>query len=341
VIRLETLVKKPFVVAPIFLALVLLTPAFSTHGDVAAATTTIGTTFVVPSSIDATGTFDVTDQLNRWIATQTSDGTADARNRIVFNGMFRVEYGLKIGTVNPSISWPYFPPYTRNHVVIDLTNATLVQRDPTPYSTVKRPGQKRVTTEFRKRWGVSLIKIMGGQDIEVLGGLLQSTNAVGTYSPAREAWHGVTIVGTDGVELVDMHIAGVWGDFVYITPRGRVLAHDVVISGGKFERNGRQGITMNGVDGLQITGVEFRNVQRVLFDHEPFANGGLTNVNIHNCFGNSGGLGFVNLRPLKITPLHDISIQDNRFGRWLRMWISTKGAPRSNVLITDNTALTS
>ena len=62
-----------------------------------------------------------------------------------------------------------------------------------------------------------------------------------------------------------MHVANVWGDFVYITQRQGTLARNVLISGGKYERNGRQGVTMNGVDGLEISGAEFRDVQRILF----------------------------------------------------------------------------
>jgi hypothetical protein len=326
-------VRKSFVVAPLLIALLVLPPVMSSQADVAAAATTVGTTFVVPSSIDATGTRDVTDELNLWLATGTADGAPGIPNRVVLNGTFRIEYGLTIGNSGPSIYRPNLPAYYRSHVVVDLTNATLVQRDATRYSSVNG-----VITEPRKRWGVPLITILGGQDIEVLGGLLTSTNNLGTYSAHREAWHGVFIVGTDGARLVGLHVAGVWGDFVYITKRKTILAHNVLISGGKYERNGRQGITMNGVNGLEIAGVEFHNVERILFDHEPVSGGGLTNVNIHDCFGDSAGLGFVSFRPRQLTPLHDISIRNHRLVRGhFNISVGTNGVQRDNISITDNT----
>jgi hypothetical protein len=324
-------VRKSLLVAPVSIALFAFPPVMSSHADRAAATVA-GTTFVVPSSIDATGTRDVTDELNLWLATGTTDGAPGVPNRIVLKGTFRVEYGLTIGNSGPSTYRPNLPAYTRNHVLLDLTNATLVQRDATPYSSVNG-----VVTERRKRWGVPLIKILGGQDIEVLGGLLTSTNNLGVYSPRREAWHGVLIVGTDGARLVDLHVAGVWGDFVYIIPRRGILAHNVLISGGKYERNGRQGITMNGVDGLEIARVEFRNVEHILFDHEPTPHGGLTNVNIHDCFGNTGGSGFVSFRPLQFTPLHDISIRNHRLvSGHFNISVATNGVQRANISITGN-----
>jgi hypothetical protein len=326
-------VRKSFLVAPFLIALFLLPPVMSSPTDIAAAATTVGTTYVFPSSIDATGTRDVTDELNLWLATGTADGAPGVPNRVVLNGTFRVEYGLTIGNSGPTSTDRTLPAYTRNHVVFDLTNATLVQRDATPYSSVNG-----VVTEPRKRWGVPLIKVLGGQDIEVLGGLLSSTNALGTYSTQREAWHGVIIVGTDGAQLLGLHVAGVWGDFVYITQRHGVRARNVLISGGKYERNGRQGVTMNGVDGLEIAGVEFRNVERILFDHEPMSGGGLTNLNIHDCFGDSAGLGFVSFRPLQLTPLHDISIRNYRLDRGhFNISVSTNGVQRDNISITDNT----
>src|SRR4051812_11469145 len=56
-----------------------------------------GLTYTVPASIDATGTTDVSDALNDWIANHTTDGTAEEPNRLVFDGTYRVEYGLMIG----------------------------------------------------------------------------------------------------------------------------------------------------------------------------------------------------------------------------------------------------
>ncbi len=253
-----------------------------------------GTVFTPPAGIDRTGTTDVSDALSNWIGTSTSDGTAATPNVIDLDGIFRVEYGLAIGNISAhDISHPGLTVFARSHIILDLTDATLVQKDPTPFSNVNK-----VIIEPRKRYGAPVIKIVGGNDIRIIGGNLVSTNTLGHYSLAREPWHGVTVVGTLGLQLIGLHIQGVWGDFVYLNHNPTRRSSDVLIAGGLFERNGRQGITLNAVDTLEIRGVEFRNVQRMLFDHEPDARGGTTNVYIHDNFGDSGGLGYMNLRPL-------------------------------------------
>ena len=51
-----------------------------------------------------------------------------------------------------------------------------------------------------------------------------------------------------------------------------------------------------------------RNVQRQLFDHEPDQHVGATNLSIHDETGGSGGLGFLQLKPLRSTGMHNISV---------------------------------
>jgi hypothetical protein len=305
------------------------------YAPVAGASPAGGITYTVPGTIDATGTTDVSDALSAWIANHTTDGTADAPNRIVLNGTYRVEYTLMIGNPNgKSVLHPGLKQFQRKHVILDLTNATLVQKDATPFASL---GKKQLQ-EPRKRYGVPLITLFEAVDVEVVGGRLTSTNAAGKYSVAREPWHGVEIVGGEDIRLTNVDIDHVWGDFVYITSRRQTRAKSVVLNGGTFEANGRQGVTMNGVDGLEIANVEFRNVQRMLFDHEPGANGGLSNVDIHDNSGHTGGLGFVNFAPLKKTPLHDIKIRNHHLERGhLRMTIGTGGVQRKNLQITNST----
>lgn len=298
---------------------------------------TAGSVFTPPSSIDSTGTTDVSDALSQWIENSTSDGSATTPSIIRLDGTYRVEYGLSIGSAtNSNRSHPGLHAYQRHHVVLDLTHATLVQYDATAYDNSVSP-----TVEPRKRWGVPIIKVVGGSDIRILGGTLLSSNVAGTYSKARESWAGVTINGTDSIALVGMSISGVWGDFVYVNhwPAAQ-RAHDVLIDGGSFSRNGRQGITFNAVDGLEIRYVAFHNVQRMLFDHEPDRLGGATAISIHDNTGDTGGLGFLNLRPLAVTPLHDIAIADNHLARGhFRTTASsgTGGTLRTNLRFTGNT----
>lgn len=286
-----------------------------------------------PTSIDTSGDTDVSDSLSRWIATSVPDGTADAPTIVRLAGTFRVEYGLDIGSPGTDIAHPGLPASEKRHVEFDLTHAVLQQRDPTPFSNTNG-----VIVEPRKRWGVPIIKIVGGEDIRIVGGTLVSTNGNGVYSVQREPWHGVTVVGTQGLRLVGLHIEGVWGDFVYVNHRGSVMSSAVLIDGGTYVRNGRQGITLNAVRGLEVRGVEFRNVQRMLFDHEPDLRGGATDVSIHDNVGGTGALGYLNLRPLVRTPLGPISIVRNRIDAGhFKVFAGAGGVNRTGFVFTDNT----
>jgi hypothetical protein len=295
-----------------------------------------GRTFVAPPSIDATGATDVSDALNAWIAHGTADGAPGAPNRIVLRGTYRVEYGLSVGSSGNDRAHPGLPEYSRNHVVLDLTGAVLRQTDPTPFSAA--PGLEAVI-EPRKRFGVSLLTLVGGSGVTVRGGTLLGSNRFGRYSAFREAWHGVEVNGSEHLRLEQLRIEDVWGDFVYLNHRGRTPARDVVIAGGYYAGNGRQGITMNSVDGLEIAGVEFRDVQRMLFDHEPGRNGSLANVDIHDCRGSSGRLGLVNFHPAPQSPLHDVTIRDHHLDQGhLRVNVDASGAQRQNLSIVGNTS---
>lgn len=290
-----------------------------------------------PATIDTSGATDVSDALSTWIATGVPNGTADSPTTVRLAGTFRVEYGIDIGSRRSDIAHPTVPASVKRHITFDLTRATLVQRDRTPFS-VTGTGPTRVIVEPRKRWGVPIIRLDGGEDIRIIGGTLISSNGNGTYSPAREPWHGVTVIGTQGLRLEGLHIEGVWGDFVYLNHQVTVPSRDVLIDGGTFARNGRQGITLNAVDGLEVRGVEFRNVQRMLFDHEPDRRGGATDVWIHDNTGNTGGLGYLNLRPLPATPLGGFRFERNRLlAGHFKVLAGAGGVLRDGFTFTDNT----
>ena len=61
-------------------------------------------------------------------------------------------------------------------------------------------------------------------------------------------------------------------------------------------------MTFNDVDGLEIRDVDFVNVERILFDHEPTSTGGATDVYLHDNTGDPGGMGYLQLRARKDDP---------------------------------------
>jgi hypothetical protein len=131
----------------------------------------------------------------------------------------------------------------------------------------------------------------------------------------------------------------VWGDFVYLNHWGREPARDVALVGGWYGGNGRQGITMNAVERLEVTGIEFRDVQRMLFDHEPDRNGALVDVDIHDNSGASGRLGFANFHPFRATELRNVAIRNHRLDQGhFRMDVNTGGLQRQGFTFTGNTS---
>ncbi len=290
------------------------------------------TTYTAPATIDASGATDVSDALSWWIATQTASGVPGTPNRIVLNGTYRVEYGISIGSSGHDAAHPGLPPYARNDVIVDLTNATLVQTDPTPFSS-----RNGVVIEPRKRWGVPVISLYRTDGITVHGGHLLSSNTLGKYSSQREAWHGVDIIGSSDVRLEGLNIEGVWADFVYINRSSKTPSRNVVLVNGLYDRNGRQGVNINAVDGLEIAGVEFRRVQRTLFNHEAGRNGSMVNVDIHDCTGSSGALGFLTIIATPLSLLHDITVRNHRLSQGhFRIDVEAGGTQRDNITLTNN-----
>ncbi len=325
--------KRLAIVLTVFAA--ALGPSVPTTLAAAAVAEPGATTYVAPDTIDHSGATDATDALNAWIATGTDDGVPGRPNRIVLNGTYRIEYGLSLGSSGRDTAHPGLPSYTRDHVIVDLTNATLLQTDSTPYSVVNG-----TVIEPRKRWGIPILSVYRSEGVTVLGGRLFGANRFGRYSAQREPWHGIDITGAASLRLDGQRIEGVWGDFVYINHWEKTPSHNIVLANGRYERNGRQGVTVNAVDGLEIAAVEFRDVERVLFDHEPGRNGAMTNVDIHDSWGTSGKLGFMSIHPTPLSPLHDITVRNHRLEQHhFRIDVATSGTQRERLTLTNNTSL--
>lgn len=116
----------------------------------------------------------------------------------------------------------------------------------------------------------------------------------GTGDPAfdgrYEAQAGVNVSGTDNVELDNLTISDIYGDFFYVSSylaHGTNLAANVWIHDCTLARNGRQAFTLQGCNVVRINNNDVRNVRRAMFDIEPTGpNEALTSVEIdHNFFG--------------------------------------------------------
>ena len=168
---------------------------------------------MVPPSIDASGTEDVTQALNAFIA-DVPDGSSIGFDA---GGEYRLSRGLTVSG--------------RRNLVLDGNGATLAM-----------VGHDR-----------SVLAIEGSTDIVLRNLSIEGDNAdAGTsdaYHPdGQEFSHGIAVRGSHGVEILDVAITDVWGDGIFIGVPGTAYADwssGVWIHDCTIERNGRMGVVVN------------------------------------------------------------------------------------------------
>jgi hypothetical protein len=230
-------------------------------------TVTSTRTVSVPSSIDASGSQDVTQQLNDFIA-RTPDDTVI---RFPTGAHYRVEDVVSL--------------LDKHHLTLDGNGATLFE----------------TTQGYRER---CILSVVGGSDITIRGFHLRGANPMGgvtgRYVASLEAQHGIWLHGPERVLIDDNTITDVWGDFVYLGARPlqpaplRAPSRDVTVVHNTMTRNGRQGIALVAALRVRIADNKISDVRRTVFDMEP-NNAGATvaDVTIENNLIGTHRLGFV------------------------------------------------
>jgi uncharacterized protein YjdB len=222
--------------------------------------------FIVPASIDGTGTKDVTAEINAWIASVPDGNTLRFRN----GARYRIE-----GTILLE---------ERNGLTVEGEGAeffvTVIHPIPNPTSS-----SQRKVNRTRSHWSVQ-----GGSDIVVRNlSIVGPHPAAGTGSAAYvsdlEAQHGFDIGGVKGITLDNVRVTDVFGDFVYLS-RWQTDSNWVdgaIIQNSHFERNGRQGVGITGARNVLFEGNWIGEVRRSVFDIEPNTErGGAENITIRN-----------------------------------------------------------
>lgn len=276
------------------------TVASAADGSCATATnfarpTSLGSVYEVPASIDATGETDVSGALQDFLVTTVQSGTPEAPSVVRFapGGTYRSDYSLVLGKRSSGgvsgVTWPALTPFTLHDIIIDLNGSSLVQRSSALTDTTG-------VADPRKRWGVPIIFTGGASGIEITNGTLWGANSNSVYSATREPWAGVTVAGNgtgiaERIWLHDLTIRNVWGDFAYVAGRAHGV-RGVVIEDNIMRGAGRQGIVVNGGDNVTLRRNDITNVDRFIFDSEPSATAGWTNLFISGNTGGGGGLGY-------------------------------------------------
>jgi hypothetical protein len=275
----------------------------------------------VPASIASDCSVDVADALGTWLASVPNGATARFGG-----GCYRIDHTITLTD--------------RADLTIDGGGATFRAGTPTgDGSPVDHPSRAART---RAQW-----RLTGGHDIHLHDLTIQGANtAAGTgdaaYVGALEAQHGIDIGGTQQVEIDHVTINDVYGDFIYFGPAPVKKGAAPVFSSGRVHdstmaRNGRQGISITGGDGIQIDHNSISDTRRATFDLEP--NGpqgwGVQHVSIDH---NQIGAGRLNLLSMAGSgPVHDVRITDNALQRTLTIITGGSGpGARSGLTIANN-----
>lgn len=183
----------------------------------------------------------------------------------------------------------------------------------------------------------------GGSNIVVKNVVVKGANPdAGTgsaaYVESLEAQHAFNIWSTNGIELDHVTATDVYGDFVYVGLQAGGFAKNVYIHNSSFARNGRQGISVTGADGVRIVSNTITDTRRATFDLEP--NGpswGVFNIDIEY---NTIGPGRLNvLSAAGIGPEANITFSNNQINRPFNMQVGdTKDGRRGPFIITGNIA---
>lgn len=239
-------------------------------------------TMQVPASIDATGSSDVSAAFAGFLAS-VPDGTTV---ELAPGGRYRMESTLVV--------------LNRHNLTFDGNGAKIFAT--TPGDRVR-----------------SNIRLEGGSDIVFENVWVQGANPHAgafqddAYQVAKEAQSGFDILGVQGVSLVHVTVTDTYGDFVTIARQyGVAWANNVSITGSRFERNGRQGITIAAARNVVIEGNTLNDMRRATFDLEPgrTVGWGAENVTIRNNDVGVGRLFFV--AAAGHGPLNGITIEGNR-----------------------------
>jgi hypothetical protein len=272
------------------------------------------------AAIDATGTSDVTDELNAYLA------------------------AIPDGSV---VTFPAGARYRAEGIVrlIDKTNVTIDGNGALIFA--KTDGSRVAPPDgLAGLWprGRSHVEILRGRGIVIRNLRVRGANPGagadhGAYIPELEGQHGFDVVAVTGLLLDRVTVTDTYGDLIYISGKGGIESRDVTVTNSHLERSGRQGTTMKGARDIRILNSYIGEIGRSVIVFEPATEngGGAHNVLIKgNTFGpcrhfllTSGGTG---------PNVNNIFLVENRLvGIGLKVRVYAQGgARRSNYRILHN-----
>jgi hypothetical protein len=198
------------------------------------------TTVQVPSTIDASGTKDVTDELNAWLASVPN-------GRVILfprNAVYRVERTLLI--------------QNRTDLLFDGQGSTLLVTEASPY-----------TSDMANR-SRAHITLTGGERIAFRNLKLRGANSEGGWVVDLEAQHAFNVRGTRDLIIENCEMTETFGDGVYLASS----ANRVKIRNNRIYNIGRQGIALTGAHDVLIENNHIYDIRRGIIDLEPNSGSG-------------------------------------------------------------------
>lgn len=274
-------------------------------------------------AIDATGTSDVTEELNAYLA------------------------GIPDGS---TVTFPAGAVYRAEGIVllIEKTNLTIEGNGALIFARTDGSGAPP-PNGFARGWprSRSHVEIVRGsgiviRNLQVKGANPNAGSEDGAYVAAFEGQHGFDVRGVSDLVLDQVTVTDTYGDLIYISGRGGVWSDNVRVTNSHLERSGRQGVTLVGARNVQILDSYIGEISRSVIDIEPATDtAGAENILIQrNAFGpcrhlllTAGGGG---------PNVNDISFVENRLiGIGLKVRVFAQdGARRSNFRIINNVSET-
>ncbi|MDQ1461764.1 MAG: hypothetical protein QOI08_3248 [Actinomycetota bacterium] len=203
--------------------------------------------FTVPSSIDATGSTDVTSALQRFVNLTPDHSELDFRA----GARYRIEGTLHLNE--------------RNDMAIDGKGATFFATQPT-------------RDRNRSQWSFNNDSNLDVANMTIRGANVNAGQTDGAYVQDLEAQHGIEVTGGEHIGIHNLDIADTYGDFIYISrSAGPVYGHpqDVHIHDNLMERNGRMGITVADGARVAIDHNTINETRRSTIDLEPYSPSGV------------------------------------------------------------------
>jgi hypothetical protein len=293
------------------------TPALSNRTGQAAPGSPSGQSAqVIPASIAADCSRDVTAEINAWIVS-VPNGTT-----LVFgqNACYRTERFIAVTE--------------RTGLVFEGNGARFRRFELSP-------------PELRYPKANPHFWFQGGGRITIRNLRVEGTNTVsdgwpgfGTYDVAFEFEHAFTIRGVLGVTITDVAVDAVWGDGIYLGSYLRAQTTNVRISRVTIDRNGRQGIAITHANGVLIEDARILHSRRAGIDLEPNPSGSVSNVEIRKTYINSRLLAFASGGSGQVSGIY---LHLNTINRTGVPWVfvrASDGTRRRDWRVHDNIAQT-